>query len=338
MDKNKSNNQTGNGRINILPALEMLILVVAIVFSVKQFFPSTKKITTTDIRSRAATENLILSMHASSNNLPPNNTVAIMLDARNKHIVFATIKLYFDPYFMQLASDIDINSNFQTAVNKTPAAEANTTGVIYISMALHNPDDHTDVPGAPSGVIELATLKFKSVRSDKNISTNLEFVPEGIQIVDQNDTTTSQPIETHSMSFIINQANVTNTPTPKPTPVDENSPISEDEYQQYQPETEIPTSTPGVRKHFLDSGSSSGTDETASTETLTLTPLETDFIKPLNGDFNSDNCIDLKDAGDLTFNVLRFSKDITYDINADGVINIFDLFAFFNNFGDGCAK
>lgn len=136
--------------------------------------PSVGTITPTNVPADAE---IIFS--PASVNVPPATKVSVMVNAGNKEAAFTRVVFNFDPAKIKLTSEITINSNMSTVVEKTPLSAANTSGKIIIVAALSPTDT------APTGSFELASFNIDANTSVSDAADTLIFDRNDSQVVDK---------------------------------------------------------------------------------------------------------------------------------------------------------
>src|SRR5512139_3863624 len=117
------------------------------------------------LKTRAATTSAEFIFVPETVSMPPNSSLTLMLDPHGNTISFLRIRLSFDPTYINLIDEVQIeNSPLAMTVTKTSRTDANSSGVIEIALAL--------TPGnpAPDYLFEVARLPFTLVSADKNIT------------------------------------------------------------------------------------------------------------------------------------------------------------------------
>ena len=162
-----------------------------------------------------------------SADIPPNQPISLMLDAKTQQIGFVHVEMTFDPTLVNLTDEVTTTNFLKTIVQKTSIVNANTTGRIILVLAL-SPED---VASPPTGLFELANLPFGSVTSQENVQATLTIDSPTVQVVDMSET---------NLSFTTNLATFNLNPTLTPTPTQ--SPTSTP--TQFPSETPTPISVP----------------------------------------------------------------------------------------------
>ena len=110
-------------------------------------------------------------------------SVNLNLDA-DVAVGFVRTEFYFDPAHLALSQDITPGDLFTQVISQTSLSEANSTGHVVLVYGL--PTDK--VGQATPGSQLIGTLSFNIVTANKNVSTQLNFNTEGIQVVGMDET------------------------------------------------------------------------------------------------------------------------------------------------------
>ena len=204
------------------------------------------------IKTTFALDQVDLFFSPANANLPPNQTVNLMLDAKSQNIGFVHIELTFDPSLVNLTDEITTTNSLKTIVTKTTRNSANTTGRIILVLAL-SPDD---IATPPTGLIELANLPFGSVTGQENVTTNVTIDTPTVQIVDLTEVELSYTTPLATLAL-----NVAATPTPTEIPSSTPTP------------TAILSPTPTIEVSPTPTEEVTPTPTISPTPTLTPTPL-----------------------------------------------------------------
>lgn len=129
--------------------------------------------------TEAAVDPVDLYFSPENQNLPPNATFSVMLDARTNKIGFVDVQFTFDTTKVRLASEITTTSQLATVVQKTSMSQANSTGQVDIVLGLS--------PGspAPTGVFEVANFNLTAFTTNPNVTATLNYNTANSQVVAQ---------------------------------------------------------------------------------------------------------------------------------------------------------
>jgi hypothetical protein len=198
-------------------------------FEMKVFFPSFLIVSLVvsgtvffGLRSIFAKDTSRLFFEASSNELPPNSNVRLMIDSGVEQVAFARIVFSFDPAAINLSDEINVSGPLSNVVDVTTMADANASGLVEMDLGL--PVENRDNP--PSGIFEIANFNIHSVTAQINHQTAIDFSVDTIQIVDI--AAENLLFDSESLVLMINPAAVSPTLGPTvtqtPTPVSTNTP------------------------------------------------------------------------------------------------------------------
>jgi hypothetical protein len=277
--------------------LLMMISGIALIVLVRSNLSKPNQ--TTEIRSRADENTLDLTITPANITMPPSDSVAVILNAQNHQMGFIFVRLNFDKSKINVASDIQTSGLYEKVVSLTTPAQANSTGVITIVLAPYDPMQHPTpptptpsptIPTVPSGTIQVATIQFKSMTADANISTAVTFDQSATQLVDFNNAALILNANYTNGTILLNPQD-TNTPAPSDTmmPTNTQPPQPSDTPVPTETETPIPTPTetvaPGMPTNTpAPSNTPAPTNKVApsSTPYPTYTPYPTHTPYPSN--------------------------------------------------------
>lgn len=129
--------------------------------------------------TQADTDPVDLYFAPETQNLPPNSSFSLMLDAKTNSIGFVDVQFTFDPSKVRLASEITTAPELATVVQRTTMNQANSTGQVDIVLGLS--------PGspAPTGIFDIAMFDLTAVSNTDNDTASLNYVNANSQIVAQ---------------------------------------------------------------------------------------------------------------------------------------------------------
>lgn len=157
------------------------------------------------IPAKAGTNTIRITIQPAANVMPPNTTYQLWATADNP-VSFATVTIVFNPTLVKMIGELSTSpSPLTRVVQQTPMSEANTTGVIHLSLAL----DPTRRATPPTGTFELATIPM-SAATTQNISTSLHFDALTMQVVNPD-------LSLFTMTTV--DSSITLNPPPTPTPI-----------------------------------------------------------------------------------------------------------------------
>jgi hypothetical protein len=193
--------------IKSLPSLVILFIVlISLPFSLFLVQQGIKFL------SRAAVTANVYFTPASAD-LPPNQTMRIMIDAGTNQIGFAAIQATFNPSLIRLNSEIQTTSLLSNVVLTTTMAEANSTGVINVVLALCHPDVNcSPTPSPVTGLFELANFQITSNTSQNDVSTSINFNNNAIQLVELITNPSNLNFTLQNASLLLNSTGATPTP------------------------------------------------------------------------------------------------------------------------------
>jgi hypothetical protein len=274
-------------------------------------------------RARAA-NTALLYLTPATTVLPPDTTFKVMVDAKTNQLGFVRVDLSFNPSNIILTNEIQTSLILSNVVQKTSMTNANSTGKVTLVLAL--PAENRTNP--PTGVIELASLSFKSNTGIPDVTTGITYDNSSIQLV--NLATEVIPFTSENASLTLNQtppvtSPLTNTPTTVATatliPTNTMTP------------SPIPTKTPTPT--LVPTNTNTPTLVPTNTSTPTIRPSNTltPTVAPKQGDVNGDGIVNTVDIGIIVDNYLRNPIiDSRADLNKDGIVNIVDLGIVIDNY------
>ncbi len=160
---------------------------------------------------RAGTNTVRISIQPATNSMPPKTIFQIWATANNP-VAFVTIKIVFDPTVVNLTGEVSTGpSPLTRVIKKTSMNEANTTGIINLTLAL----DPAKRSSPPRGTFEVATLPM-APNTNQNVITTLHMDASVMQVV--NPDSTIFTITTIDSTLTLNPPPPTATPTATPTP------------------------------------------------------------------------------------------------------------------------
>jgi hypothetical protein len=160
--------------------------------------------------TRAGTDTVKISIKPASTVMPPNTTFQLWETADNP-VAFTTVKIVFDPKLVKMIGEISTSpSPLTRVVKQTAMSEANTTGIINLSLAL----DPTNRATPPTGTFKLATIPMAVNTTTQNLSATLHLDAAAMQVV--NPDLNIFTITTVDSTLTLNPV-PTATPTPTPT-------------------------------------------------------------------------------------------------------------------------
>lgn len=131
------------------------------------------------VPARAGTNTARISLQPQTGVMPPDTIVQIWETAQNP-VAFTSIKIIFDPAHVKLTGEILTGTSPLTQILKqTPMSEANTTGIINLSLGL----DPAKRATPATGTFQLATIALTTNTATKNLSTLLHLDPDGMQVI-----------------------------------------------------------------------------------------------------------------------------------------------------------
>lgn len=155
---------------------------------------------------------------------PGEFVLRLMLDAGNYPIAFTQAKVTFDPSKIKLSNEITTTDRLKTVNIKSTKDDANSSGQIYLSIALASGDS----ANPPAGVMELAKIPMKTITSASNDPVDITFDNNGIELVTivSGDSARDLTFSTENMELILNPApTVSVVPTISIIPSPINTPI-----------------------------------------------------------------------------------------------------------------
>lgn len=229
--------------------------------------------------------------------LTNDTPIRVMANYPAKNVVFAKIVATFDPSKIRLTSEISSNPAMTTVVQKSSMAEANANGKFTVVTA----SSPADTP--LSGNFMLATFNISPFAGVTSGTTNINFVTNEMQIVDNN----TQALPITPGNLIINFNNSVGTPLPTVPPsivpsifVPTNIPFPTN--------TKIPgvTNSPAVTKLPDNQPSEAPGDEKGKSESVGNKDHERQLdndvvpgaVRKKLGDYNDDDKVDFKDLID----------------------------------------
>lgn len=228
------------------------IYIAIFVFLVSGFFISQATLKQKSLRVKAGTNTVKISIQPATSTMPPNTTYQLWATADNP-VAFATVKIVFDPAKVKMIGEISTSpSPLTRVVKQTAMSEANTTGIINLSLAL----DPTKKSTPPTGTFELATIPMGVNTTTQNISTTLHLDSSVMQVVNP-DATLFTITAVDSVIALNPPATPTPTPTTKPTP----TPTP----------TKAPTPTPTLKSTSVTISNIATTGVTTTQATVTWT-------------------------------------------------------------------
>jgi hypothetical protein len=190
------------------------------------------------VPTRAGTNTVAISIQPGSVVMPPDTTFQVWETADNP-VAFTTVKIVFDPTLVHLIGEISTSlSPLTRVVKRTAASEANTTGIINLSLAL----DPSKRASPPTGTFQLATIPLSPNTTAQNISATLHLDTPAMQVVNPN--TTLFTITTADSTITLTAAPPTSIPTPTSPPMATPTPMPTDIPTPTPMPTDIPTPTP----------------------------------------------------------------------------------------------
>lgn len=227
--------------------------------------------------------------------LTNDTPIRVMANYPAKNVVFAKIVATFDPSKIRMTSEISSNPAMTTVVQKSSMADANASGKFTVVTA----SSPADTP--LSGNFMLATFNISPLSGVTSGTTNINFVTNEMQIVDNN--TQALPITPGNLIINFNNSVGTPLPTIPPTLV---------------PSIFVPTNTgmPGVTNSPVltktpenpneTPGDNQGEDEKGKSESVGNKDHERQIengvvpgvVRKKLGDYNNDDKVDFKDLID----------------------------------------
>jgi len=206
----------------------LLFLAIGIIIARQIQKPST-------LLTKAGTNTVKITVQPSSVSMPPNTTLQVWATADNP-VAGVTVKVVFNPTLIQLSGDVVTTmAPLTRTIKKTALAEANTTGIINLSLGL----DPASRATPPTGTFQIAALPFTVRTSQQNLSALVHLDTASMQAVNPDasvftiasvdSTLTLNPIATPTPTLLPTSAPnptalPTATPAPTPIPSDTTSP------------------------------------------------------------------------------------------------------------------
>ncbi|MFC1646690.1 hypothetical protein ACFL1A_00245 [Patescibacteria group bacterium] len=187
--------------------------VVAFVLTFTAFFISNKIQEKTSLRSKAGANQATISLQPSSTTLPPNSSVQLWLTVDDP-VGFVHAEFTFDPAKVKLTQDPEIASDnpLRTVITNTSKSSANSNGNMKIVTALH----YDDRDNPPIGTFQLANFIFEPNTSEPNVSTELVFSLDKIQIFNMDSGLFN--VQAENVVFNVNPQATSPTATPTTDP------------------------------------------------------------------------------------------------------------------------
>lgn len=186
-----------------------------------------------DLRSQAQVASVTFSISPATQNLPPNSTFRVMLDAGTQQIGFVRVEIPFDRTKVQLASEINTstrltknNAEAETDPNyvppqyacqgttpciiKTTMVQANTAGKIVLVLGLNT----TDRSNPPTGSFEVANFTLRTANTTAS-TTSISVDGTNSQVVNMN--AIAAPITSVASNLNLNASSTVTLTPPPPT-------------------------------------------------------------------------------------------------------------------------
>lgn len=158
---------------------------------------------------KAGSNTVKISIQPAAAEMPPNTTFQLWETADNPVLV-TTARIIFDPTRVKMIGEVSTSpSPLTRVIQQTAMSEANTTGVINLTLA----KDPVIKTNPPIGSFELATIPM-SVNTAQSLSTTLHLDTGALQVVNPDS---SLFTITAVDALVSLNPPATPTPTPKPT-------------------------------------------------------------------------------------------------------------------------
>lgn len=166
--------------------------------------------------SRATEPTVQLTFSPNSGTLPPDKSLAIVIEAGLEKISGAHIEFTFDPTHVQLAEEVQIVGALTQVFVKTTVAEANATGRVKLAVGL----PLGQAGYGPSGNIEIARVTFRAAIT-ANPAASVNFDENKVEIVNDSArilrvSLRGATLATNLASGSGNEADTSPTSTPPP--------------------------------------------------------------------------------------------------------------------------
>jgi len=191
--------------------LRYLLLIIPVVVS---FIIAREIQRQQDFRSKAVVHTASVAFQLQNWTLPPEGNFEIWINS-DSPVAFVNANISFNPNLVRLTHEISTAGGLTRIVKVTPMAEANSTGIVSIVLAL----DPSRIVNPPNGSFQVANLVFNSNTPDPNITTVISFNTGQMQLVAK-DQSVFQLTATN-LNLVLNP---TPTPTPSPSPTPSSSP------------------------------------------------------------------------------------------------------------------
>lgn len=260
-------------------AIVFLVFIIPLVYSIK----SLGAVTTSSVYFEPGTSAL-----------PTDQILSLKINSDTSSVGFVRVSFAFDKNKINLSGEITKANPFDTEIEKTSMADANSLGAARIVLALPPAKSNE----APSGIFEVAQIPLHVVSPTQNDSTVFIFNKDDIQIIDMQsnplsfdivnpaytlnfqETLTPTDTMTPTPTLLITNTvtptpttpsltNPTNSPTVTLTPSPINSPTAT-----LPPTNSVsPTSTPTITQTPIQSVSP--TETPTPTQSVTMSPTQT---------------------------------------------------------------
>jgi hypothetical protein len=201
MIKNRKTNSTSPKIITHDFRIYAILLIVAVAITIIiRSIPISKAPVTSPAKQNI--EKVVLSLKPVNLTTPNDGIIAVYLDAKSYPIAFTQLRISFDQTKIKLIKEIETSDKFQNIFLKSTPEQANSEGLINISLAVFDPLKFTTPPPSPTGNIQLATLTFKPVTGNTVSTVPINFVASVSQI-NANNLSANLPVDYNSLDLSI---------------------------------------------------------------------------------------------------------------------------------------